>query len=86
MRMKRRRLLKDFGWLGAGLGLIPSCISTSLDIKPSKISKAKNYFGEWKTQDGLPVFDYLIDQDSDPNSLWDPIDRPKKSSSFSCYW
>ncbi|MDP5003997.1 MAG: hypothetical protein NWQ51_08900, partial [OM182 bacterium] len=55
---------------------------TSADIRPNKTSKAENYFGEWKTQDGLPVFDYLIDQDADLNSLWDPIDRPESRRHF----
>ena len=80
--MKRRRFIQDFGWLGAGLGLIPACTTTPADTKPSKISKVENYFGEWKTQDGLPVFDYLIDQDADLNSLWDPIDRPENRRHF----
>ena len=61
--MKRRRFIQKFGWLGAGFGLIPACTMTSADIKPNKTFKAENYFGEWKTQGGLPVFDYLIDQE-----------------------
>ncbi len=80
--MKRRRFIQKFGWLGAGFGLIPACTTTPADTKPSKISKVENYFGEWKTQDGLPVFDYLIDQDADLNSLWDPIDRPENRRHF----
>mgnify|MGYP002629492948 CR=1 FL=1 len=80
--MKRREFIQKAGWLGAGIGLLSACKSESENHEPMSRSNSANYFGEWGSTHDLPVFNYRLDQSSDPMAEWDPIDRPLSRRHF----
>ena len=80
--MKRREFIQKAGWLGAGIGLLSACRSESENHELMIRSNSADHFGEWGSTNGLPVFNYRLDQSSDPMAEWDPIDRPLSRRHF----